>query len=174
MPKLLNGTYNITMLSLINEDPSRFDYIQLVKMALMLFDAAFTTYDGFNGNIATGECIIIDGKGTSFRHFLKVLKSVSTVRLYMKYIQEATPINIKMLHFINCSSIMDKMFSLIRPLLKKELLDVIHFHTQGLESLYEYVSKDVLPKEYGGELESIHDTHRKFIEYVLSKRLVFL
>lgn len=137
----------------------------------MMFDARFTEYDDSDGIIAAGECFIIDSKGMSFRHFLNVVKNVTTVRLYMKYIQEAAPFNIKNIHFINCSYIMDKMFSLIRPLLKKELLEVIYFHTQGLNSLYEHVPKASLPKELGGELESMIELNNKFVEFLISKRL---
>lgn len=138
-----------------------------------MFDARFTEYDEpTDGKIAAGECFIIDSKGMSFRHFLNVVKNVSTVRIYMKYIQEAAPFNIKKIHFINCSYILDKMFALIKPLFNKEMLDVIYFHTQGLESLYEHIPKSVLPAELGGDIGSISEIYEKFQQFVISKRFV--
>lgn len=173
LPKLLDDQYRITVISLINYDVSQFDYVQVVKMALMMFDARFTEYDEpIAETIASGECFIIDSKGTSFRHFLNVVKNVTTVRIYMKYIQEAAPFNIKKVHFINCSYILDKMFALIKPLLNKELLQVIYFHTQGLESLYEHVPKDCLPTELGGDVGSMNEIYEKFRKFVVSKRFV--
>lgn len=142
-------------------------------MALMMFDARFTVYDEqAAGQIAAGECFIIDSKGTSFRHFLNVVKNVSTVRIYMKYIQEAAPFNIKKVHFINCSYILDKMFALIKPLLNKELLQVIYFHTQGLESLYEHIPKALLPTELGGDMGAMSEIYEKFQQFVVTKRFV--
>lgn len=144
-------------------------------MALMMFDARFTEYDDPSAEkIASGECFIIDSKGTSFRHFLNMVKNVTTVRLYMKYIQEAAPFNIKKVHFINCSYVMDKMFALIRPLLNKELLQVIYFHTQGLESLYEHIPKALLPTDLGGELGDIREIYQQFQKMVVSKRFVHI
>lgn len=173
LPKLLDDQYHITVISLINYDASQFDYLQIVKMAVMMFDARFTAYDEpANGTISSGECFIIDSKGTSFRHFLNVVKNLSTVRIYMKYIQEAVPFNIKKVHFLNCSYIFDKMFALIKPLLNKDLLEVIHFHTQGVESLYEHVPKSILPIELGGDIGSMTEIYRKFQEFVVSKRFV--
>lgn len=138
-------------------------------MGLMMFDARFTEYD-VPGTIATGECFIIDGKGMSFRHFLNVVKNVSTVRIYMRYIQDAVPFNIKKIHFINCSYILDKMFAIIKPLLNKDLLNVIYFHTNGLDSLYEHVPKDILPTELGGDVGSMFEISEKFQKLVVSKR----
>lgn len=175
MPKLLNDQYRVNVISLIDYDASLFDYVQVVKMVMMVFDARFTEYDNpVAGKIASGEVFVIDAKGVSFRHFLNVVKNVSTVRIYMKYIQEAAPFNIKKVHFINCSYILDKMFALIKPLLNKELLEVIYFHTQGLDSLYEHVPKDFLPTEFGGNLGSMIEIYKKFQKFVTSKRFVLI
>lgn len=70
-------------------------------MALMTFDARFNVYDDYVGKIANGEIFIIDGNNMSFRHFLNVAKNVTTVRIYMKYLQEAAPFNIKSVNFVN-------------------------------------------------------------------------
>jgi len=62
------------------------------------------------------------------------------------------------------------MFALIRPFLNKELLEVIYFHTQGLESLYEHVPKALLPTELGGVLGPVNEIYQKFLKFVVSKR----
>ncbi|XP_037030366.1 uncharacterized protein LOC119070143 [Bradysia coprophila] len=45
MPKLLDDQYRVNIVSLIDYDVSLFDYIQVVKMAMMNFDARFIEYD---------------------------------------------------------------------------------------------------------------------------------
>lgn len=114
----------------------------------------------------------MDGAGLSFRHFLKFARSVGTVRLYMKFFQEATPINIRQIHFINTSGVIHKIFMLMWPFLKREIIEMIHFHTQGLQSLLEFVAKDVLPQEYGGEFSNMNDIFQNFMEFSESKRYV--
>lgn len=86
--------------------------------------------------------------------------------------QEAAPINIRQMHFYNCSKVFDRIFSLIRPLLKEELLEVMHFHTRGLESLHQLVAKEVLPIEYGGNLTSINEHHKSFMKFCEDQRFV--
>lgn len=174
MPKLTAEKCKTTILRLANEDISQFYYVNVIKMALMTFDTRFTMYDDDDRNIATGEIFVIDGKGFSFRHFLEVARHIKTVRIYMKYIQEAAPFNIKGIHFVNCSTVLDKAFSLIKPLMKKEVLSVIHFHTSGLDSFHQYVPLDCLPAEYGGVLGSIDDLHRTFSKIIEAKRFVLI
>lgn len=40
--------------------------------------------------------------------------------------------------------------SVIKPFVKKEIFDAMHFHTSGYESLHEFISPEILPEEYGG------------------------
>lgn len=58
--------------------------------------------------------------------------------------------------------------TLIRPFVKKELYDVMHFHTDGFESLYEHVPKDILPLEYGGDAGKIDDFYKEWLQIVES------
>ena len=108
-------------------------------MALMMFDTRFTMYDNYVDKIASGEYFIIDGKGFTFRYFFEIAKNASTLRAYMKYIQEVSPFNIKGLHIVNCSSVLEKMFALIRPVLKMAVIKVMHFHPNGLGNLHKYL-----------------------------------
>lgn len=138
-----------------------------------MFDARFTEYDNLDAQkIAAGEVFIIDAKRMSFRHFLNMVKNFSTLRIYMKYIQDAAPFNIRKIHFLNCSYIFDKTFALIKPLLNRDVMEVVQFHTQGLESLHAHISKDVLPTEFGGHVGSLLDINKIYQKFVNSKRFV--
>lgn len=160
------------LIRLGNDDASQFDYVAIVKMILMSFDASFTTFDDDGETITSGRCFVVDGKGISFRHFMNVVKNFKTARLYMRYLQEAVPFNIKSLHFFNSSSIIDRIFSLIRPLLNKELLDVIHFHRAEIECLHEFIPCDLLPSEYGGSLGPIEKFQKQTEKILEEKRFV--
>ncbi|CRK97995.1 CLUMA_CG011364, isoform A [Clunio marinus] len=170
LPKLTSENHKVTIIRLVDLDHNVFDYVQTVKMVLMCFDVRFIMYDDYDKTIASGERFVIDTTGLSFRHFLKIATNISTVRLYMRFLQEAIPFNIKQLHFISSSSVFDKMFSLLRPFLKKELIEIMNIHTEGIQSLHKHFDKDVLPSEYGGDLGPIKDIHEVFMEKVLAKR----
>lgn len=81
-------------------------------------------------------------------------------------------VRIKKLHFVNMSSVFERIFTLIRPLMKKEIIDVLHFHRGGLESLYEHVPKGLLPSEYEGDLGPIKNIHKDFMKLVEAKRFL--
>lgn len=129
----------------------------------MMFDTRFYDYDVDN-EIADGEIVIMDLKGLSFRHFLKVVGCITTARFYLKYLQEASPIRIIQINIVNPSSIVDRIFSLLKPFMKKELLDVLQIHST-LETLHDRIPIELLPVEYGGTNDvSIDEVHASWIE----------
>lgn len=120
----------------------------------MYLDVNFTIPPPASG-FAKGEVVVMDFNGFSLKHFWNVAKNFSAAKLYLKYVQEVVPFRIHQNHFINCSPVLSKILVLVRPFIKKELFDVFHFHTGGLESLYELVPREILPIEYGGEAGKI-------------------
>ena len=59
------------------------------------------------------------------------------------------PIRIKGLHFINTVPFMDKVLALMKPFMKKELIDVMTLNTT-IEPFLKYVPRKMLPTECGG------------------------
>lgn len=51
------------------------------------------------------------------------------------------------------------IISWIKPFLKKKISDRMHFHPDGLESLYKFVPKEILPEEYGGNAGKLQEIH---------------
>lgn len=158
----------MTVFRLINDDPGAYDPVENFKMFFMMSDVRFILPDG--DGIAEGEIGIMDFAGFTFRHFFKFATNISILRLYLKYIQEAVPFRIHQNHFVNCSPTLTRVMTLIRPFVKKELYDVMHFHTEGFDSLYEHVPRDILPLEYGGDAGKISDFYKEWLKIVESHR----
>jgi hypothetical protein len=133
-------------------------------MFFMFSDTRYVTLDA-NG-LTEGEIGIMDFDGFSFRHFIKVASNLSAIRLYLKYVQEAVPFRIHQNHFVNCSSVLTKIMALVRPFMKKELFDVMHFHTAGYETLYEHVQREDLPEEYCGSAGKINNIFEEWLKKV--------
>jgi hypothetical protein len=64
---------------------------------------------------------------------------------------------------------MDRMMSMMKPFMKKEVIETIKFHT-SLETLYDTLPRDILPNEFGGTLGNIDDFHESFVKVLESKR----
>lgn len=52
---------------------------------------------------------------------------------------------------MNAPSFMDKVMMILRPFMKRELLDMLVFHQIGSRTLDKYIPMDALPKEAGGQ-----------------------
>ena len=133
----------------------------------MINDVNDTLEPNTNGLVS-----IYDANGFTLRHFLKLVSHASTVMHFLQYGQEATCLNLKQIHVVNCSSIVSKVISFFKPFFSKEVRESMYFHT-NLETLYEFVSKEYLPVEFGGfdgsvdeymkiSVDKLHE-HRDFV-----------
>ncbi|XP_018393621.1 PREDICTED: alpha-tocopherol transfer protein-like [Cyphomyrmex costatus] len=154
---LTKDGYKMIFFSLLDSDPSSYDYNYGFKYTTMLTDVHFMM-DGSNN----GYVFIIDGNKFSFGHIMKMNPLV--LKKYVYYIQEAAPMILKAIHIINSLPAMEMLMKLVKPFMKKELVDAIYFHS-SLESLSEYIPVDTLPNESGGKAGSVH----KLAEIVVKK-----
>jgi hypothetical protein len=114
--------------------------------------------------ITHGDMCIFDAKGLTIWHLMKMASSVNAIRLFMRYVQEAAALKLMQNHFVNCSSVLTKVMSFLKPFMKKELSDAMYFHTSGFESLHEFIPKEYLPVEYDGTNESLEDYSKKTVK----------
>ncbi|KAK9892505.1 hypothetical protein WA026_020494 [Henosepilachna vigintioctopunctata] len=137
-----------------------------------LFDMVVTLVMHLNGT-NEGINMIMDMDGATLGHFLKFNPSVA--KKYLFYLQEALPIRLKEIHLITVPSWIDKLMTLLKPLLKKELLDMIHIHS-NLDSFHKVLPKEYLPKDYGGngseavttlaeQMRSLVENNSEFFQY---------
>jgi hypothetical protein len=95
-----------------------------------------------------GDVYILDAAATSLtRQFLKM--SPVLLKKFFVCVQEAYPVKIKEVHVVNAGPVVEMIMAVVRPLLKEKLRSRIHLHSR-LESLHQFVPKDLLPEEYGG------------------------
>lgn len=71
---------------------------------------------------------------------------------------------LKEVHIINVSPLIDTVINWVKPFLKEKIRNRIHVHPDGLESLYKFVPREILPSEYGGDAGSIQEIHGKSLQ----------
>ncbi|GFG36891.1 hypothetical protein Cfor_08697 [Coptotermes formosanus] len=144
---------NIVMAGrLIDGDVSKFCYEDCLTMWYMLQDITLRE----NGTVP-GFTFVLDMKGASLGHIAKI--SLASLKKYYMYIQDAFPGIVAANHMVNANLVTEAFMNMSKPFLKKELANKIFVHT-SLESLHEHVTKDALPKEYGGNLDSMSSYHK--------------
>ncbi|KAL6428454.1 hypothetical protein ACFW04_008609 [Cataglyphis niger] len=140
--------YRIMYSAFLDIDPSRFVYNDNVKYFLMVCDVWFLTEGTNNGYI-----YFADVSALSFGHIARI--SPLGLKKYLYYIQDAAPIRLMGIHFINAPPAMELLMNMMKPFMKKEMIDMIHFHS-SLKNASEYVPIDSLPNEVGGKAGSMY------------------
>ena len=122
--------------------------------------------------INAGDIPVFDMTGTTYRHLTKI--TLSTLRCYMKFTQEAFPVKLREIHLINVSPILSKLLTILRPFLKPQVRNMLNYHLPDSETFFQHVDRELLPVEYGGQAGSIEDIKRNFIKELESQRKVNL
>ncbi|KAK9500990.1 hypothetical protein O3M35_002133 [Rhynocoris fuscipes] len=161
-----NGYY-ITYLALQDYDYSKFKLGDAVKLVFMAVDAILNCE-----GTSPGHIVLINIEGARLGHLTKFTPRL--VKKLFEFIQEGIPIRLKAIHVINSFSIVDKFMILARPFIKKELLEILHFHYGGFEEVHKVLPKYCLPSDFGGELQSCAELHEKFVEWMAKLAPTFL
>jgi len=169
LQKLTKEKYKITIIRFPKCDASVYDTVDVIKTALMMFDANYSMYDNEDG-IIEGEIFVLDVEGFSFKQFLDVSKNVKTVLLYGKFLQEAAPVTLICNHICNTSSVFDGIMTLVKPILSKEISDLIEVHKTPSNTMQNFIDKDVLPIDYGGTNGFIDDHYQAWLKIFQTKR----
>lgn len=154
LPKYTPKGYRVIFCRIIDSDVSKYnfnDQIRNFDMALMLWMV--------QGGTSEGLVIVMDMNGLTLGHMTKL--SLMGMKKFFMYLQEALPVRLKGLHFINVVPFMDKLMALMKPFMKKELIDMLYLHTDAHDSLFAHVPQEILPSDYNGQAGSISELYEK-------------
>ncbi|KAK5645828.1 hypothetical protein RI129_004292 [Pyrocoelia pectoralis] len=149
MPEYFNECI-IGVSQLVDTNYRNYNFADYIKLVLMGLESAM-----FNANPPNGIIIILDAMGFGLMHVTRL--RINLLKWFMQYIQEAITVQIKAVHIVNSNFVTEVVFNLTKPFIKNELVKNLHFHsTSHMESFFEnYIPKRYLPKDIGGDLESV-------------------
>lgn len=158
----------MSIIRLIDDDPDKIVFNDVIKAFFLGGDLRLVTTDEVWSD---GEIPIFDMNNVTLRHLTKVV--FRTLGLFMKYSQEAHPVVVKQIHIVNCGSMLNRVMLLVKPFLKAENAEKIQTHLPNSKTLFNYVPKDILPKEYGGTGGSIEATSEIRLQVLENYRWIF-
>jgi hypothetical protein len=147
----------------VDHDSTHFDFGNTIKWLFMISDIGLMT--PHPSGIGDGEVAVLDFNGFTWWHLMKVAGNLTVLKAFLKYVQEAVPYKVVQNHYLNCSPVLSKLMILIRPFVKKELFESMHFHA-NYESLYKFIPKEMLPVEYGGSSETVNELYARCLKVV--------
>lgn len=140
---------------------------ETMKVTNMMNDILLRSDDNM---MIAGEIGLIDMAKASISELLHI--NPSFIKRMSILNQNASPIRLKALHFINTPLGFTTALNMFRGLMteknRKKLL--IHSHGNDLESLHKFIPKSILPKEYGGEAGTIDDLIADWVNILTENR----
>lgn len=151
--QLTPSQYRIIFYRLRDTNDANFDFLEGIKLFFTMTD----TRQVVDKELALADVPVFDMKGFSLKHIGKVLRNFSALRVYMRFTQEALPVRLKHIHLVNVSSFIDRILTVLKPLMRKEVQESLKFHVPKSTTIFEFIPKEMLPKEYGGDGPSLDD-----------------
>ncbi|XP_043259525.1 alpha-tocopherol transfer protein-like [Colletes gigas] len=166
LPELSKQGHKILFGKLVDSDPIHYSFEDVTKSFFMVSDLV-----GLKTGTCDGYIFIGDSANVSLGHVGRI--SPMGMKKLVMYVQEAIPVRLKGIHFINTPPVMDLVMNMAKPFMKSELWNMIHLHS-SLKTLEEFISLDVLPNEVGGKAGPISKIHSDQIKEIDSKREWFI
>ncbi|KAL7292795.1 hypothetical protein TKK_0013622 [Trichogramma kaykai] len=158
--------YKVLFAKLIDYDPSKYNYYDNMKFFNMILDLWMYSEGTMKGHI-----ILIDVNNVTLGHAARL--NPIGLKKFLVYLQEGLPVRLKGLHFMNTNPVMDVILNMMKPFMKKELMDVLHLHS-SLESLDKHIPLEILPNELGGKAGALTDMHQAQLAKLEAHRDWFL
>ncbi|KRT80506.1 CRAL-TRIO domain containing protein [Oryctes borbonicus] len=95
----------------------KYNMCDSMKLLCMTLDAALFEYP------PTGLIVLFDMKGVSLMHLTRV--KLGYVKIFFDYYQEALPVKLKAIHVLNSVYFLDKVMTIIKPFMKKQIYDLV-------------------------------------------------
>ncbi|XP_028167777.1 alpha-tocopherol transfer protein-like [Ostrinia furnacalis] len=133
---------------LLDPDIKNFVYKDAVRTFVMLMDL-WQYEEGTLPEIA----VIVDMDRVTLSHISAI--DVAVAQQFFYYLQEAMFIRLKEFHFINAPKFVDKMLSMVKPVLTEKMLDRLKVHAVGSDTLEQHMPRSALPREGGGEYKDV-------------------
>ncbi|KAF5290070.1 hypothetical protein FQA39_LY14851 [Lamprigera yunnana] len=159
LPTRTSDNCAVIILKARDPDYRKFDFETHLKLICMLLDSIVYV------NPPDGLIGLLDMEGASLMH-LTVLK-LRLVVLFTRYVQEGLRLKMKSIHLFNGGYALNALYNMFKPFLQRDIKELIHFQqsdSASIKKFYEnFVGKDCLPEEYGGNLPSLQFHHENTV-----------
>ncbi|XP_043515359.1 alpha-tocopherol transfer protein-like [Frieseomelitta varia] len=160
LPGLTRNGRRVIIMRGLDKDVPTPNVADLMKLVLMIGDVRLK--EELVG--VAGDVYILDASVATPSHFAKFTPAI--VKKFLICVQEAYPVKLKEVHVVNVSPLVDTIVNFVKPFVKEKIRNRIFMHSD-LKTLYEYIPREILPAEYGGDagpIQAIHETWLKKLE----------
>ncbi|XP_059622662.1 retinol-binding protein pinta-like [Phlebotomus argentipes] len=166
LPGLTPEGYKIIFCNLLDYDATKYNFTASLKLYSFVSDLHLWTE-----GTAEGHILLVDMQGMSLGHIARL--GLVQMKKYITYLQDALPVRIKGLYFINANPITDKLLAMMKPFMNKQLTSMLQAFTT-MESVYKVIPREMFPKELGGQSKSFEELQKDMKQSMAAHRNFFL
>uniref|UniRef100_A0A182K802 CRAL-TRIO domain-containing protein n=1 Tax=Anopheles christyi TaxID=43041 RepID=A0A182K802_9DIPT len=151
-------------------DVNHCTFADIMKVGTMINDILMRDDDQM---VICGMALIIDLKGVTANHLMHF--EIDLLRKVAVLNQDASPLRMQGIHILHPPSGAQTVLNIFNGLLsEKNQHKRIYSHGSDQKSLYQHFSPSILPKEYGGNLESIDTLAKQWEAKLIDNRSYLL
>lgn len=147
LPKMSKELYRVYIMKMTGP-PEDFDTYTFFANALNVMEVRI------HHDTSLGDVYILDYEHLKMGHVVKM--TPSHIKKALTIAEKVFSNRIKSIHMVNYPSYIDTLMSIGKALLKPKILARLHLHNTSQE-LHEYLPRDILPKDYGGDELSLQE-----------------
>ncbi|VVC39722.1 Cellular retinaldehyde binding/alpha-tocopherol transport,CRAL/TRIO, N-terminal domain,CRAL-TRIO lipid [Cinara cedri] len=135
-----------------------------MKVDFKLFFQLFLAILDLQMNIEPmhGEIFLFDLENLPIGQFMNLPPTMTKNCIDLCF--NSFPVSVKGIHYINPPAFIGQLLTFVKMLLPNKIKTRVYVH-QTLESLYQFIPKDVLPDKYGGTAGDIEKFEDKWFDY---------
>jgi len=159
LPKTSPAACQLILLKLRDPAVDAYSFHLSVKWLLMSVTAQLLR-DGQQSEYK----IVYDADGYTMSHVMR--NPLSSVRHYLDFGQKASAIRVVEIHFVNSSTVVKKLISIVKPFMNKHIVKMLNFHTSA-DAFFKALPQEQVPSDYGGSapsLDTLHAENTKRVE----------
>ncbi|CAG9861570.1 unnamed protein product [Phyllotreta striolata] len=146
LPKLTTDMQRLFIMKYLKEEDIPYSVQEATAYEINIFEIRM------HEDLAMGNIYIVDAADVSLSHVAKL--TPTTIKNYLVILEQFYKSRVTNFHVINHPPVMKSILNTVKMMAKKKIYDRLILHS-SLESLYEYVPRELLPIEYGGEENSV-------------------
>ncbi|KAG5679565.1 hypothetical protein PVAND_009125 [Polypedilum vanderplanki] len=165
------SNHSVIYHSLSNSKASNYIFDEAVKVFFMTLDSLLCLEGPSNGLI-----IVFNMDFVGYRTLLR--PSISGLRAFFTYLQDALPAKLEAIHVLNCVSFFDLVLSMIKPFMRADIIQKLHLHPSNTDYDKFYkewnIPRESMPSNFSGYLENVEKLHQNHCKILEDLREYFL
>ncbi|CAB3245629.1 unnamed protein product [Arctia plantaginis] len=165
LPRLTPEHYRVYLSKTVSEENLNSTILFTFYRYLTMISEYFKKFE-----YCAGFIVILDYSEVNILNLVTKINPMD-LRKIITLMTEGYGMRIKGIHVITSSKMVDNLIGLLKQVFSEKLSARIRTH-KSIKAIYEFVPKEIMPSDYGGEEKSLKDLHGDWIDTISSEEFL--